>query len=146
MINKRENLLFHYILICRVEGKKDCMRGDCDHVYGCELQRSKNHYMRGDCSELWGDCSSLRGDCTGLRGRCSELSGDCSGLRGDCSGLSGDCTYLSGNCSNLKGDCTGLRGICTGLLGDFDLCEITEDERKKGVHIHDLIFKMEEEK
>jgi hypothetical protein len=32
------------------------------------------------------------------------------------------------------------------LLGDFDLCEITEEDRRKGVNVEDLIFKSEEEK
>jgi len=110
---------------------KESIRDLYHFDFGQKMPWSRNS-MRGDCSGLWGDCTKLEGDCT-------ELEGDCTGLRGDCSDLYGDC-------SGLSGDCTGLRGKCTGLLGDFDLCEITDDERKKGVHIYDLIFKSEEEK
>jgi len=53
-------------------------------------------------------------------------------LRGDCTGLRGWCTYL-------EGDCTGIFGDCTGINGDFDDCEITLEERKKGVDIRELV-------
>ena len=83
-------------------------------------------------SGLSGECSDLRGDCSGLRG-------DCSGLRGDCSDLRGECSDLRGDCSGLWGDCSGLSGDCSGLWGNLDACEITDDERKTGVKIKDLI-------
>ena len=54
--------------------------------------------------------------------------------------MSGNCTGLSGNCSGLWGDCTGLSGNCSGLSGDLDDCKITDEERKKGVNINDLII------
>jgi hypothetical protein len=54
-----------------------------------------------------------------------EMIGDCSGLRGDCSGLSGDCT--------------GLRGDCSGLRGDLYECDITDEDRKKGIDIAELV-------
>jgi len=40
---------------------------------------------------------------------------------------------ISGNISS------GLSGDISGLSGDFDDCEITEEERKNGVKINDLI-------
>ena len=46
---------------------------------------------------------------------------------------------LTGDCSGLSGDCSGLRGDCTGLRGDLNACELSEEERKQGVHIADLI-------
>jgi|GEM_PF-2599469 len=60
-------------------------------------------------------------------------------MNGDCSGLRGDCTYLSGNCTGLRGVCTYLSGDCTGIRGDLDDCEITDEEREKGININDLI-------
>ena len=68
-----------------------------------------------------------------------RLSGDCSELSGNCSGLSGDCSRLSGDCSELYGDCSGLYGDCSWLSGDLDQCEITEQERKNGVSLSDLV-------
>ena len=44
---------------------------------------------------------------------------------GENSKMSGDCSYLSGNCSRLS--------------GDLDDCEITKEERKKGVNIKNLV-------
>ena len=81
----------------------------------------------GPNPDLSGDCTNLRGNCTGLRGDCSYLSGDCTNLRGDCTDLSGDCSYL--------------RGDCTDLSGDLDKCEITSEERQKGVNVEDLVAK-----
>ena len=51
---------------------------------------------------------------------------------GDCTGLSGDCTRLNGNCTGLSGDCTGLRG-------DLYECDITDEDRKKGIDIAELV-------
>lgn len=53
-------------------------------------------------------------------------------MRGNCSGLYGDCSGLFGNC-------TGLSGDCTGLVGDLDECEISYEERERGINIKDLI-------
>ena len=41
----------------------------------------------------------------------------------------------------LTGDVDGLRGDVTGLRGDVDSCEITKEEREKGINIEDLIPK-----
>ncbi len=53
--------------------------------------------------------------------------------------LRGDCTRLIGNCSGLRGDVSGLRGGVSELRGDLDECEILEEDRQRGVNIHDLI-------
>ena len=98
-----------------------------------ELTRTTNnlYYYKGEV-RVDGKNPDMYRDCTDLSGDCSGLSGNCSGLSGDCSGLYGDCTGLSGNCSGLYGDCTGLRG-------DLDDCEITDEDREKGVDIKELI-------
>jgi len=72
-------------------------------------------------------------------GKHEDLRGNCSGLRGNCSGLSGDCSYLWGYCSDLRGNCSDLRGDCSGLRGNLDECDITEEDRKRGVNIQSLI-------
>ena len=51
----------------------------------------------------------------------------------------GNCTGLSGNCTGLRGNCTGLRGDCTGLRGDLYECDITDEDRKKGIDIAVLV-------
>ena len=94
------------------------------------------HTLEG--KEHEGANDKLSGDCSGLYGNCTGLSGNCSGLYGDCTGLSGDCSRLSGNCTRLYGDCTGLYGDCTRLYGDLDACEITQEEREKGINIEEI--------
>ena len=39
----------------------------------------------------------------------------------------------------LSGNCTGLWGDCTGLSGDLDECEITDEERNKGIRLEELV-------
>ena len=58
---------------------------------------------------------------------------------GNCSGLNGNCTGLYGDCSGLYGDCSGLRGDCTGLRGNLYECDITDEDRKKGIDIAELV-------
>ena len=65
-------------------------------------------------------------------GKNSKMTGDCSGLTGNCTGLTGDCTDLTGNCTGLRGDCTDLRG-------NIDDCDLTDEDREKGINIRDLI-------
>lgn len=74
-----------------------------------------------------------------LSGVIEGLYGDCSKLRGDCSGITGNCSNLEGFCSNISGNVTGVHGCCTEITGDIDSCNITEDERNKGVQISDLV-------
>ena len=47
--------------------------------------------------------------------------------------------YMYGDCTWLRGDCSGLRGDCSELRGDFDNCDLTKEDRIKGVEIKDLI-------
>ena len=68
-----------------------------------------------------------------------EMIGDCTRLNGNCTGLSGDCTGLCGDCSGLYGNCTSLNGNCTGLRGDLYECDITDEDRKKGIDIAVLV-------
>ena len=53
--------------------------------------------------------------------------------------LYGDCSDLKGDVSGLVGRVTGIYGGATGIAGDLDACEITYEERNKGVEIYKLI-------
>ena len=44
-----------------------------------------------------------------------------------------------GKNDNLIGDCTGLSGDCSGLSGNLTDCEITNEDRNKGIDIEDLV-------
>jgi len=39
----------------------------------------------------------------------------------------------------LWGDCSGITGDCSGLRGDLDKCEISDEDRKNGISINDLV-------
>lgn len=100
---------------------------DLYHINDGRVIKGKNSNIHGDCSGLRGDCSGLRGNVTGLRGEITGLWGDCSGLWGKVS-------------SGLRGEVhSGLWGEITGLRGNLDDCEITDEERKKGIQITDLV-------
>ena len=82
--------------------------------------------ITGDKTNIYGVVSPyLTGDVSGITGNVSELRGDVSGLRGNVSGLSGSATGLSGN--------------ATGLSGDLDSCCISDEDRKKGIPLYDLV-------
>ena len=49
------------------------------------------------------------------------------------SNINDNVSYISGNVSYISGD-------VSGLSGNIDLCEITEEERQKGIKIEDLIL------
>ena len=47
---------------------------------------------------------------------------------------------LTGNISpNLTGNISNLTGDLSNIRGNLDDCEITEEERKKGIDINDLV-------
>lgn len=83
-----------------------------------------------------------------INGAPSGVSGDLSGVRGDLSGVRGDLTGVRGNLTRAYGDLTGVSGNLTGVYGDLsgvsgnlDECEISDEDRKKGIRIEDLIEK-----
>jgi len=53
--------------------------------------------------------------------------------------VDGTNSEMIGNCTSLNGNCTGLRGDCTGLRGDLYECDITDEDRKKGIDIAVLV-------
>ena len=62
-----------------------------------------------------------------------KISGCHDRIFGDVSGISGDVSRISGNVSGISGD-------ATNVTGNIEDCEITEEERKKGVRLNDLII------
>jgi len=48
---------------------------------------------------------------------------------------------IYGNVSEISGNVSGIYGNVNGIFGDINLCELTEEERKEGVKIEDLVMK-----
>ena len=46
---------------------------------------------------------------------------------------------LWGNVSGIGGNISGIWGNISGIWGDVDDCGLTEDERKRGVEISELV-------
>ena len=44
-----------------------------------------------------------------------------------------------GKNEHMTGNCSDLRGDCSGLWGDIDRCQLSVDDRNKGVSITNLI-------
>ena len=69
-----------------------------------------------------------------------NLTGNISNLTGNISNLTGNISYLTGDISpNLTGNISKLTGDLSNIRGNLDDCEITEEERKKGIDINDLV-------
>ena len=47
---------------------------------------------------------------------------------------------ITGNLSGITGNLSGITGDLTGITGNIDDCEITQEERDKGINIYDLIL------
>ena len=60
-------------------------------------------------------------------------------IKGVPEGISGDLSGVSGNLTGISGDLTGVRGDLLGVRGDLDECEITQEDRKRGIDVEDLI-------
>ena len=67
-----------------------------------------------------------------IEGVPKDITGDLSGVRGNLSGVTGD---LSG----ITGDLSGVTGNLSGISGNLDDCDITDEEREKGIDINELI-------
>ena len=68
-----------------------------------------------------------------------RVEGSHNGVSGNLSDVSGNLSDVSGNLSGVSGDLSGVSGNLSGVSGDLSDCEITEEERAKGVRISDLI-------
>jgi len=50
---------------------------------------------------------------------------------------------VRGNLSGVRGNLSGVKGNLSGVKGNLDDCEITDEERIKGIKIEDLILENE---
>lgn len=60
-------------------------------------------------------------------------------INGAPAGVTGDLTGVQGNLTGVIGDLTGVTGNLTRVYGDFDDCGITDEERKSGIDVNDLL-------
>jgi len=74
-----------------------------------------------------------------ISGNVSGIRGDVSWISGDVSGLSGDVSGIRGNVSGIRGNVSGIRGDVSGIRGNVDDCSITDEERKNGIDVKDLV-------
>jgi len=64
-----------------------------------------------------------------------------SGISGNINGISGDTSRISGNTSEISGDVSRISGDVSEISGNLDLCDITKEEREKGIDINELVGK-----
>ena len=61
------------------------------------------------------------------------------GITGMHSGITGNLNGITGDLSGITGNLTGITGNLTGITGNLDTCDITDEERKKGINITELL-------
>ena len=71
----------------------------------------------------------------------NDISTFPTGISGDLSEIRGNLSGIRGNLSEISGDLSEIRGDLLGISGDLEDCEITEEDRKKGIDIKELIEK-----
>ena len=69
----------------------------------------------------------------------NKIDGAPIGVHGDMTDVRGDMTGVRGDMTDVRGDMSGVYGDMSGVRGDLDECEISDDDRKNGVNISDLI-------
>ena len=98
-----------------------------------ELKRiSSSTYYYKDSKRVEGVPPYITGYLTGIRGDLTDITGDLTDITGDLTDIRGDLT-------NIRGALTDITGSLTGIRGDLDDCEITTEERAKGIRVEDLI-------
>ena len=53
--------------------------------------------------------------------------------------LTGDLSKIYGNAEDISGDVSGIYGNVSDISGNVDDCELTKEDRKRGVNISDLL-------
>jgi len=71
-------------------------------------------------------------DSVKIEGVHSDISGNVNGIRGVVSNIRGDV-------NDIWGDVSDISGNVTGIYGNLDDCEITDEERERGIDIRELI-------
>ena len=54
-------------------------------------------------------------------------------------GITGNLSGVRGNLSDITGNLSGINGNLSGVTGNLDDCDITKEEREKGIDIRELI-------
>ena len=67
------------------------------------------------------------------------VTGSLAGVSGNLTGVGGDLSGVRGELSGITGTASGITGDLTGITGNFDDCNITDADRKRGVHIDVLV-------
>lgn len=60
-------------------------------------------------------------------------------VEGPPAGVCGDLSGVRGNLTGVRGDLSGVWGNLSGVCGDIDDCDLSPEERARGVHIDELI-------
>jgi hypothetical protein len=63
-----------------------------------------------------------------------HLTGRTAGIYGTVS------TDLTGDVSGLTGNATGIHGPADGISGDLNACELTDEDRERGVALSELCY------
>ena len=61
------------------------------------------------------------------------------GITGDLTYIRGNLTDITGDLSGITGNLTGIRGDLSGIYGNLDNCEITQEDRDRGIDVSELI-------
>ena len=72
-----------------------------------------------------------------LKGK--KINGVHTGIEGDVFGIWGDVSGIRGDVSGIWGDVSGIRGDVSGIWGDVDDAELTDDERRAGIDVSQLL-------
>ena len=67
------------------------------------------------------------------------ITGNLSGVRGNLSGVTGNLSGVRGDLSDITGNLSDINGNLSGVTGNLDDCDITKEEREKGISINELI-------
>src|SRR3990167_478460 len=96
----------------------------------------KSYWYWKDGKQIFDKPNSIVGEIPeGVSGNLSDVSGEIpAGVSGNLSGVRGEIpACVSGDLSDVWGE------ISASVSGNLDDCELTEEERKAGVKIEDLI-------
>ena len=81
----------------------------------------------------------ISGDVSGIYGDVSNISGNVSGIYGDVSNISGNVGGIRGNVSAIYDNVSGIYGDVSNISGNLDECELTDEDRARGIDISQLI-------
>ena len=70
-----------------------------------------------------------------------EIYDDVSNIWGDASNIYGNASNIYGSVSNIWGNVSDIYGYVSDICGNLDLCDISDEERKYGVCISELVSK-----